>query len=80
MVTIFTKNSCNPCRLTKRAMDSAGISYVERNVDLDPQALTEALESGFTSSPVVVTDTTSWSGFRPDNIKALQRELALATA
>ena len=72
MVTVFTKSSCHPCRLTKRALEIRGIDYVERRVDQDPEALAEIKELGYLQVPVVVAaDGSHWSGLQPDRINAL---------
>jgi glutaredoxin-like protein NrdH len=73
-VTVYTKNNCQPCRATKRNLDAAGVEYVERNIDVDPDALDRLIAAGFREAPVVIVDRgpdrepLSWSGFRPDLI------------
>ena len=47
----------------------------------DPDALEHVKSLGFVQAPVVVTDTDSWSGFRPDKIKGIAvAARAVATA
>lgn len=71
MTTIYTKNSCQPCRLTKMAFDRAGIQYEEINLDDNPEALQTIKELGYSSAPVVVDADSGmyWSGLRPDMIQ-----------
>ena len=77
-VTVYSKPRCQPCTLTKRALDKAGIPYVEQPVT---DRLAEFKDRGFVSSPVViVTDQTgaevaAWSGFRLDELHALAEEV-----
>lgn len=71
MVTVYTKNSCQPCRLTKMAFDRKGVDYVERRVDLEPDALAEIKALGYLSVPVVVTPDAHWSGLNPERINSL---------
>lgn len=71
-VTVYTKDNCQPCRLTKMALNRKGISITEKAVDKDPSALEEIKALGFLQVPVVVTpDGDAWSGLRPDKIAAL---------
>lgn len=72
LVTVYSKNNCQPCRLTKMALDRKGVPYNERRVDLDADALAEIKALGYLQVPVVVTpDGDSWSGLRPDKISTL---------
>ncbi|MCI1218486.1 glutaredoxin family protein [Bifidobacterium crudilactis] len=67
-VKIYTTPGCPQCRATKRRLDARGVAYIEYDVSTDPWADIEAGNLGYKSTPVVVTDTTSWSGYRPDLI------------
>lgn len=72
MVTVFTKSNCQPCRLTKMALERKNIPFVEKRVDEDPEALAEIKQLGYLQVPVVVTpDGESWSGLNPDRINSL---------
>lgn len=70
-ITVYTKPLCGQCTATKRALDSAGITYKTVDLTEDPAALAEVKRRGFAQAPVVVTDDDAWSGFRPDRIKTL---------
>jgi len=78
-VTIYTTGpDCMACRMTKRAMDKAGITYTEVDLRRDPAAQAYVTdELGHSTAPVVIvedgTDQHHWSGFRPDAIKNLTR-------
>lgn len=72
MVVVYSKNQCQPCRLTKMALERRGVEFIEKRVDEDPKALAEIKELGYLQVPVVVTaDGSHWSGLNPERINAL---------
>jgi glutaredoxin-like protein NrdH len=71
MVTIYTQNPCQPCRMTKKEFDKKGISYKEISIAENPEARDAVLALGYMQAPVVVTENGHWGGFRPDKIKEL---------
>lgn len=77
-VTVYTKPSCPQCNATKRQLDKQGIAYDVVDIATTPGALESLQAAGFRQAPVVVTDTDSWSGYRPDKIKALVAARAAA--
>ncbi|WP_312585170.1 glutaredoxin-like protein NrdH [Atlantibacter sp.] len=70
-ITIYNRNDCVQCHATKRAMESRGYTFELINLDNDPQAVEALRAQGFRQLPVVITDSLSWSGFRPDMINRL---------
>lgn len=68
--TVYTKDNCQPCRGTKLALAKRGIEYVEINIDHTPGAREHLIDLGFLASPVVMTGTARWSGYRPDLIES----------
>ena len=70
-VIVYTNPGCQPCRMTKKMLDQAGISYTEVDLSQNEAALEHVKELGHRQAPVVETDSTDWSGFRPDLIAAL---------
>ena len=74
-VTVYTKPACVQCTATYRALDKKGIAYEVVDMSQDPAALERVRALGFMQAPVVVTESDSWSGFRPDKIKALANAL-----
>ena len=69
LVTIFSKNSCVQCDMTKRELGKRGVEFEEKRMDLDESYLEKAKEMGYLQAPVVILpDGTHWSGFRPDLI------------
>lgn len=68
-ITDETGRECSKCTATKKAMDLRGITYQVREMtEADREAFKNA---GHLSAPVVVTETETWAGFRPDKILAL---------
>lgn len=53
MITVYTKNNCFPCKMTKRKLQEMGVTYHEINVDEDLSALNYLMECGLRSLPVV---------------------------
>ena len=73
-VTIYTTGpSCMKCRQTKRALQKAGVPFVERDAE---EIRNFATEKGYVTAPVVVTaDGHSWCDFRIEEINRLARNL-----
>ena len=72
MVTVYTKNNCQPCRLTKRELTKVGVEFQEVNLDENPALAAELAAEGFLSAPVVKTsEGASWAGFAPAKVRAL---------
>ncbi|UDL14898.1 thioredoxin domain [Arthrobacter phage Sarge] len=68
---IYTKPNCQPCRMTKRKLDAAGIFYTEVDVTQDETALAYIKDTlGYTGAPVVYVSTIDgdhhWYGLRKD--------------
>lgn len=74
-VTVYTKNQCVQCDMTKKQLDRMGIIYDVVNLEENPAKLAEFQEKGFLAAPIVTTDTKTWSGFRLDKIKSLANHL-----
>lgn len=70
-ISVYSKPSCVQCTATYRALDKQGLEYEVFDVSADEKALDAVKELGYMQAPVVVTDTDSWSGFRPDKITEL---------
>lgn len=75
-VTVYTKPACVQCNATYRALDKKGIEYKKVDISQDPAALERIRELGFMQAPVVITESDSWSGFRPDKIEELGAQVA----
>lgn len=70
-VIVYSKPGCQPCNLTIKALEKAGIAFEKRDITEDPTAREACEALGYLSAPVVVAGDDHWSGFRPDRIKAL---------
>lgn len=71
MTVIYTLPDCQPCKASKRLLDREGIEYIETPIGDAERAYIASL--GYSSAPVVVTPAGKhWSGFQPDNLKALK--------
>ena len=66
-VTVYTKNNCIQCMMTKKTLSQYGVSYVEKNVEEDPAAMAFLKDQGYQAVPVVFSTTAEpIKGFRPD--------------
>ena len=71
MTTVYTKPACVQCDMTKRYLDKAGVKYSTVDITQDPTALDMILGMGFSSAPVVITESDSWAGFQPDKLSTI---------
>ena len=76
-VTVYTSGpACQACRLTKRRLDQAGITFTEIPIDSDPNIVEAAQYLGLRTAPIVCASTDDgelcWDGYRPDRIDALK--------
>ncbi|ACZ32452.1 glutaredoxin-like protein NrdH (plasmid) [Xylanimonas cellulosilytica DSM 15894] len=70
-ITVYSKPACVQCEATYRALDKKGLEYTVVDITQDATALETVRALGYLQAPVVVTEVTHWSGFRPDQINAL---------
>lgn len=71
-VTVFTKNNCVQCKMTKKYLDQLGVAFKEINIEEQPEFLTELKEKGFKQTPVVqIEGQEAFSGFQPAALKQL---------
>lgn len=71
--TIYTKDNCMQCNLTKAYFQRNSIQYVEYNMDHDTQARQRVVDMGYSAAPVVVSGFDHWSGLQPDKLKTIPR-------
>lgn len=74
-VTVYTKDVCPQCDMTKKQFDRYGIEYDEIPLESVPEKLEEFKAQGYLAAPIVTTDIKIWSGFRLDKIKSLATHL-----
>ena len=71
MVTIYSKNNCVQCKMTKRFLDTNHVEYREINLDEQPEYIEHVKNLGFNDAPVIQTATDAFSGFQPNKLKQL---------
>lgn len=73
-ITVYTKPSCMPCRMTKRQSSQSGVPFLERDVSADPAAAQAVRDLGYAGVPVVTVQmedgTDHWHGHKPDSLAA----------
>lgn len=71
MVTIYSKNNCVQCKMTKRFLDTNHVEYREINLDEQPEYIDHVKSLGFNAAPIVQTPTEAFSGFQPGKLKKI---------
>lgn len=72
MVTIYSKNNCMQCKLTKLFLNNNNIKFNEINVDEDKNALENLKSQGLKQLPIVkLNNELIASGFQPNKLKVL---------
>jgi glutaredoxin-like protein NrdH len=71
-VTVYTKPDCPPCNATKQYLTRDGIEFTEVDLTNNEDAYNLVTSLGHKYTPVVVSGSTHWSGFRPDKIASLK--------
>ncbi|MDO5747624.1 MAG: glutaredoxin-like protein NrdH [Actinomycetaceae bacterium] len=79
-ITVYSMPRCVQCDATKRALTKQGIAFDEVDMTVDETARAHAKSLGYQQAPVVVAGDESWSGFRPDKIKAIKQQMAAVSA
>ena len=74
MVTIYTKDDCIQCKMTKKHFDVAGVEYKEINLDKNPEYIPKLKERGIGGAPAVFFGQNEFFvGFQPSKIKQLAK-------
>ncbi|HFU4464388.1 TPA: glutaredoxin-like protein NrdH [Streptococcus suis] len=71
MVTIYSKNDCVQCKMSKKFLDQHNVAYKEINLDEQPEYIEHVKGLGLSSAPVIETENEVFSGFQPAKLKAL---------
>lgn len=71
MVTIYSKNDCVQCKMSKKFLDQHNVAYTEINLDEQPEYIEHVKSLGFSAAPVIETENEVFSGFQPTKLKAL---------
>jgi len=53
MLTIYSKNNCPFCDRAKQLLESKGISYIEVNIEREPEARQLLVDKGLRSVPQI---------------------------
>ncbi len=70
-ITIFSKNNCMQCKMTKKLLDKEGADYQEINIDERPDMIDYVKDLGFSAAPVVKAGEIIFSGFQPAKLKEI---------
>lgn len=69
-ITVYTKNDCVQCKMTKKFLTAMGADFHEINIDQHPEFVVQLKEAGYRQTPVVqISGFDAFSGFRPDVLK-----------
>lgn len=71
MITVYSKNNCMQCKMTKKFLEQHGANFQEINIDEHPEKVDYVKTLGFTSAPVIEADNLVFSGFQPAKLKEL---------
>lgn len=71
MITVYSKNNCMQCKMTKKFLEQHGANFQEINIDKHPEKVDYVKSLGFTSAPVIEADNLVFSGFQPAKLKEL---------
>lgn len=71
MVTVYSKNNCVQCKMTKRFLEQHNVAFKEINLDEEPEYIQHVKNLGFSAAPVIETETETFSGFQPAKLKNL---------
>lgn len=69
-VKVYTTENCQPCRMTKVALQKYGVPFEEIPAT-DPETLQFLKDRGAREFPVVFAGGTFWTGFQPAKLKGL---------
>lgn len=70
-LTLYTTPHCPACRLTRQALDRAGLTYEVIDLSERPDLVEQMRSEGLLQAPVIDDGTSRSAGFRPDRIRAI---------
>lgn len=70
-ITIFSKNNCMQCKMTKKLLDKEGADYQEINIDERHEMIDYVKDLGFSAAPVIKAGDIIFSGFQPAKLKEI---------
>ena len=69
-VTIYSQPDCHACALVKQYLTGRGVTYTERDIRADPDALAAMRAMGALSTPVTVIGTAVVIGYNRRKLDA----------
>ncbi|MGT2637298.1 glutaredoxin-like protein NrdH [Streptococcus ratti] len=69
-ITVFSKNNCMQCKMTKKFLEQNHVDFEEINIDEQPEKIDYVKSLGFTAAPVIEAGDAVFSGFQPAKLKA----------
>lgn len=70
-ITIYSKNNCMQCTMTKKFLANADADFEEINIDEQPEKIDYVKSLGFTTAPVIEAGDIVFSGFQPTKLKEI---------
>lgn len=70
-ITLFSKNNCMQCKMTKKFLEQNGAEFEEINIDEHPEKIDYLVGLGFKAAPVVEAGDVRFSGFQPAKLKEI---------
>ncbi|AWZ36349.1 NrdH-redoxin [Streptococcus agalactiae] len=70
-ITVFSKNNCMQCKMTKKFLNQHGADFEEINIDEKPEKIEYVKNLGFSAAPVIEAGNVVFSGFQPSKLKEL---------
>ena len=68
-VTVYSKNNCMQCKMTKRFLSEHNVEFEEHNISQNPEYVSYLKDHGFQAVPVVeAPGVPAFYGFRPDQL------------
>jgi glutaredoxin-like protein NrdH len=70
-ITLFSKNNCMQCKMTKKFLEKENADFEEINIDEHPEKIDYVKSLGFTAAPVIESGDIVFSGFQPAKLKEI---------
>lgn len=71
-LTVFTKDNCIQCKMTKRFLEARNIDFEEKNINQNPEYIDYLKSQGFAAVPIIEGENIETiAGFQPDALQQL---------
>ncbi|MFS1663813.1 glutaredoxin-like protein NrdH [Streptococcus sp. zg-JUN1979] len=70
-ITLFSKNNCMQCKMTKKFLEQHNADFEEINIDEQPDKIAYLVNLGFKAAPVIEAGEVRFSGFQPSKLKEI---------